>query len=397
MRISRFTMLALALATAPLHTAAAQDTPFRRGVELYRGERYTEAAEQFHAAFSLPGGPGEARAWWVAALLAGRQPTDYYTSDDATRDPAFANAARAVYALSYWARGDASTARSWAGFFCEQSKPGFDTCARVLALIEAGGPAPAPDEWPRLAGLPAAGGAARARTTPALPASASARPEQPARPSGTRPGRAVAGAPREWLPHGAFRVGDRVRYTPNGGPIWYTGVVERVGPDPEAVVGTTDEKYLIRNERFDSREWADRQQVAGIEREPFWTGFFVGDWEISVPMAMGTYVQGRDVYRVVTGGMRLPPLRVNADGTYLWRVEENGRERVIRGRWMQRDDAPGIVLLDADQGGDWRLSNVTDHSGLQTFGRDQIHLSSDCCTYQAGQRIARSDGGRGPS
>ena len=28
--------------------------------------------------------------------------------------------------------------------------------------------------------------------------------------------------------------------------------------------------------------------IVGTEREPFWTNYFIGDWKVSVPMAMGS-------------------------------------------------------------------------------------------------------------
>lgn len=200
-----------------------------------------------------------------------------------------------------------------------------------------------------------------------------------------RPGTPQA-APRPggqvpWPAMGRFRPGDEVLYR-TAGNLWSRGVVEQVGPDPDAVVGTTDGMYRIRGEG-----WYHHHAVAGVRREPFWTGFFVGDWEVSVPAAMTTQVRGRDVYRVVSGGMRLPPLRIDADGTYTWRVLTGGGEKVVRGRWVAREDAPGVVLLDADQGADWRAYNASDRSSLATFGRAQVHLTSDCCTYQTAQRI----------
>lgn len=395
MRHVHLVPLVLALAFTPAAPLAAQDA-LRLGIDAYRAGRYARAVDHFHDAAAAPATAAEGKAWLVPALVAAGQAIDFAVVDAAQADPRYANAVRVAFGLGRWHAGDRGSALSWVGSFCERSRPGYDRCARVRDMVEADGPAPSPARWPELAGLPGAGAGAAApapQPVPPAPRPAPQRPHPPSpapgQPAAPRPASAT---PARWLPHGAFRVGDRVRFTPNGGPIWYTGVVERVGPDPNAVAGTTEERYLIRNERLDGREWVDRNQVAAIERAPFWTGFFVGDWEISVPMAMNTRVVGRDLYRVFSGGMRLPPLRVNADGTYTWRVDENGRERLVRGRWVPREDAPGIVLLAGDRGADWTLSNVTDRGGLERFGRDQIHLKSDCCTHWAGQRIAQGGG-----
>ena len=62
-------------------------------------------------------------------------------------------------------------------------------------------------------------------------------------------------------------------------------------------------------------------------------------------------------------------------------------ERLIEGRWVPRDDAPGIVLRGGEQGADWSLYDVSDQSARETHGRAQIYLSADCCTPYTAQRI----------
>lgn len=187
-----------------------------------------------------------------------------------------------------------------------------------------------------------------------------------------------------WPPLGRLQVGDEALFR-SAGNLWYRGKVEKVGPEPgPSRVGANG--YLIRDQHG-SAYWYERTHTAGLTREPFWSEFFLGDWEVSVPMAMNTVTDGRDLYRVVSGGMPLPPLRVLAGGSYRWRVLENGAERVIEGQWRPREDAPGIVLLGGEQGADWTLYNATDQSTLATFGRAEIHLTADCCTYQTARRI----------
>ncbi|HET7322298.1 MAG TPA: hypothetical protein VFI96_07385, partial [Longimicrobiaceae bacterium] len=184
-----------------------------------------------------------------------------------------------------------------------------------------------------------------------------------------------------WAAFGRFEVGDEVLVR-SSGARWSRATVQEVGKPGEF----SENMYLTR-ESNGLQDWTWYTNVAAPEREPFWTGFFVGDWEVSVPVAMNTKAIGNDLYRVVSGGMRLPPLRVNADGTYAWRVEENGEEKIIRGQWSPREDAPGIILRQADQGADWEMYNATDASVLKIFGRTEIHLSAECCTYQDGMRI----------
>lgn len=182
---------------------------------------------------------------------------------------------------------------------------------------------------------------------------------------------------------GAYAAGDEV-IKRGGGPTWWPMTVERPGnPDDWAEV----DKYRLTSPT--GGDYADYYDVARAgQREAWWTCLFVGDWEVSVPVAATVVTDGRDLYRQWSGGMRLPPLRIHADGTYLWRVEEGGAERVIEGRWVAEPDHPGLVLLDGQDGADWTVYNTTDRSTRETFGRDAIILSpSEGAGYLRALRI----------
>lgn len=174
-----------------------------------------------------------------------------------------------------------------------------------------------------------------------------------------------------WPKLGHYKVGQQVLYSGTGGKTW--------GP---AVIKSIDPKYGYNLEGVTGSE--DAFFVVGTEREPFWTGWFVGDWRVSVPMAMGTVTDGKHIYRTVSGGMRLPPLRINADGSYTWRVQQGGAEKLIRGRWTPSPAGPGVVLKNGEQGSDWLVYN---NSRTGSTSGETIILSSECCSHYDGSRL----------
>ena len=176
---------------------------------------------------------------------------------------------------------------------------------------------------------------------------------------------------REWPKLGRYQVGQEVLFSGTAGKTWDRGVIKSIDP----VYGYNIDGWTGSYDPF---------FVVATEREPFWTSYFIGDWKVSVPMAMGAVTDGRYVYRTVTGGMRLPPLRINADGTYSWRVQQGKGEQLIRGRWEPNPKGPGVILKGAEKGADWLVYNNS-RTG-STLGETVI-LSSECCTYYDGSRL----------
>jgi hypothetical protein len=131
-----------------------------------------------------------------------------------------------------------------------------------------------------------------------------------------------------------------------------------------------------------------RSHVAAPKREPYWTGWFVGNWKVSVPVSIVT-TAGTDgqLYETVDGGLALPPLRINADGTYTWKLDDNGQDRVIKGHWIAREDAPGVVLENGAENADWLVYNSTDN----VTDRDEIHLHNPRFTYFNATRIGKGE------
>lgn len=235
----------------------------------------------------------------------------------------------------------------------------------------------------RAASGSAAAPAAAPRPSATVTAPARSNPSASTAPQAPPAAAATAGGGSAWDRFGRFSVGDAVLFAQEGGKRWDRGTVVRVGGAP----GVVKDKYLVRT-ASGYEDWWDADQVTSVQPQPYWTGFFVGDWRLGVPMSRVTRVEGGDVYRVYSGGVRLPPLRVNADGTYVWvTTKYGGGEEVVRGRWEPNPRGPGLVLKQGERGDDWLLYTVNTAQGRETYGTDHVYLSSDNHPAKQGFRI----------
>jgi hypothetical protein len=208
------------------------------------------------------------------------------------------------------------------------------------------------------AATPAAAGGAMASTRLTAPS-----------PSTTT--RKAARGSKVWPSLGAYRVGQEVLFSGTAGKTWDRGIIKSIDP----VYGYNIAGWTGSYDPF---------FVVGAEREPFWTEYFIGDWRISVPMAMGAVTDGTYVYRTLSGGLRLPPLRISADGSYSWRVQQGGGEKLIKGRWAPNPNGPGVVLKNGEKGAAWLVYN---NSRTANSLGETIILSSDCCSHYDGSRL----------
>ncbi len=183
-------------------------------------------------------------------------------------------------------------------------------------------------------------------------------------------GESASGASR-WPSLGAYREGQEVLFSGTAGKTWSRGMIKSIDPTYGYNIDGWTGSY-------------DAFFVVGTQREPFWTGYFVGDWRVSVPMAMGAVTDGNYLYRTVSGGMRLPPLRISADGSYSWRVQEGRGERLIRGSWDPNPHGPGVILKNGEKGADWLVYN---NSRTGSELGETVILSSECCTHHDGSRL----------
>lgn len=204
-----------------------------------------------------------------------------------------------------------------------------DTGDKVLiALLEAaqGGRSPAPKP---------------ASSQPAVPGTAAPKPAAPN----------VTASKTDWPTFGTFKVGDAVQVLTGSG--WRKAVVTKVGPRP-GQGGSFEKQYVVQ--RTDMTNWDDFYDwglVAHVERQPYWTGYFVGDWKVGEMMAVNTRSDGTSAWNEVAYAKASDTLRVKADGTYEWK---DLNAKVTKGRWTAAPDGPGVVVYDA-RGRSWTLRN----------------------------------------
>ncbi len=184
------------------------------------------------------------------------------------------------------------------------------------------------------------------------------------------PRAAPPATPAAWEAPGVHTPGEPVLYRV-GAHWWKRGEV-RPFPDNESPERRA-RTYLL-SEETGWPNYYDYEQVVGTERAPFWTGWFVGDWDLSLFVAgMASDRAGNvGVYR---DGVVLPPLRVRADGTYTWVIDGSHGNETIDGTWSPAADGPGITLHGGDYGTDWMLYNAGDESSRSVFGRDQMRMT----------------------
>lgn len=340
------------------------------GIAAYRSREYPAAVTALRRAAAEK--PNDARTTlWLGLAVYGAEgfrpalnvwntlPADAYNDWGMT--------ASLFKAYAYWAEGD----RSQAAFFLDPTvrRRGVEAVEKALRRLQAGDPVPPLAEW-------AEGTPLEERPTARPGTNNSTRPVVPSGTPKPQPAPITKGGSPISPAFGRFKVGDEVLVR-SGGKLWWPGKVTQVHRE-----GTLAGYYRVETQSGLDDYWPT--QVAAREREPYWTQFFVGTWEVRVPGAANVKLKGSEAFRVFTGGMKLPPLVVNADGTYVWTLLDR---KVIKGKWKPRPDAPGIILEKGEHGEDWTLYNASDKSTEEVFKKDVIYLNAEKHTYQVAYRI----------
>ncbi len=173
-----------------------------------------------------------------------------------------------------------------------------------------------------------------------------------------------------------FNIGDRVMYNDLG-----FLVNKRFG----TIISVDAEKrqYTIRDEKDASLRYTYNCYQVVAPGQKWDNSFFIGTWEVQITGATSTFIKDGDLYRRFSGGMKLPPLVISANGTYTWTLPN---KKVIRGQWKPRDGVPGITLLKALDGLDYTLYEKTEGFATTDKTRDEIglhHLPSSTGYYMA--------------
>lgn len=176
-----------------------------------------------------------------------------------------------------------------------------------------------------------------------------------------------------WPAFASYQPGDSIIYWVPGG--WRKGVVKEVGVQKKSGKISVDysfRKYLIDPDAYAlGNDWYEWTGVVKPARQPFWTGWFIGVWQIGEVTAHSNEVKDgkeKDSYYYMDA---TETLTVNANGTYTWKLI-NGKLK--KGKWTPAKDQPGIVLLKAYRDFDWTLRNHTSTDDWSIRKLDVIEL-----------------------
>lgn len=145
-------------------------------------------------------------------------------------------------------------------------------------------------------------------------------------------------------------------HVPRVSPLNYGATILAI----DAVKGS----YQVKSDRDGLVDWVPasllRSSCAGVEARPVTTSYFVGNWSLFVgPTPHHATIDGKG-YLVVGTGAHVPPVQINADGSYIWTVDSRTR---IAGHWRPMAEhelkygtkPPAILLLAGEDGRNWEV------------------------------------------
>jgi hypothetical protein len=176
-----------------------------------------------------------------------------------------------------------------------------------------------------------------------------------------------------------YQIGQRVLHSRDKGKTWEPGIVKAISTNKD-LISAGISPYLIENEKQTVQNYLDTSFITTLTRQPYWTNFFFGDWDLHLPITSVDRQIDRDAYTIISGGQKLPPLRVNSDGSYSWVINKN---KIIKGVWKRNNNAPGIILLSGDKSDNWLMYNSTDDTNKKIHKTDYIILSPLSEKYSA--------------
>jgi hypothetical protein len=168
-----------------------------------------------------------------------------------------------------------------------------------------------------------------------------------------------------------YRVGDTVLHSRDRGKTWEPGIIKEVSTNARLLADGIS-PYLVENMAKTAQGYRDTNFITTLSRKPGWTTFYIGDWDLYLGLAVTERLIDRDVYQVISGGTRLPPLRINSDGSYSWVLD---KKKIIKGKWQANKNQPGIILLNGERGADWLMYNTTDTNNKKIYKTDYIILA----------------------
>ncbi len=168
-----------------------------------------------------------------------------------------------------------------------------------------------------------------------------------------------------------YYVGQKVLHSRDKGKTWEQGTVKAISTDKDLLAAGLS-PYLVENETQTVQNYLDTNFITTLARQPYWTNFYIGDWDLHLPITAVDRQIDRDIYTIISGGHKLPPLRIDADSSYSWVIN---KKKVLKGIWKRNNDAPGIILMRGDRSDNWLMYNTTDATNRRIYKSDYIILS----------------------
>jgi hypothetical protein len=139
------------------------------------------------------------------------------------------------------------------------------------------------------------------------------------------------------------------------------------GKNRGTVIAVGDGKYKVHYDGCKAHwdEWVDRSQVRGaasVSTSAPEIKYLVGSWRMFTPSYPTTVVHGNTVYREYGTGAKAPPLRINANGTYVWYFSYG--KPPVKGKWSTHAKIAGArtgtetvngILIHDPTGALWKV------------------------------------------
>ena len=138
--------------------------------------------------------------------------------------------------------------------------------------------------------------------------------------------------------------------------------------------------YQIKSESDGLLDWYPASKLShfckGAEASAVTESYFTGTWNLFVGPTAHHEDYGSTRYLVVGPGAKAPPLVINANGTYIWRIDS---QKTVTGKWRKLADtemrsgtkSPAILLMKGEDGKDWQVSNAGVNAGSN---KDRISI-----------------------
>jgi hypothetical protein len=177
--------------------------------------------------------------------------------------------------------------------------------------------------------------------------------------------------PNKWPSFGTYKTGDQIIYFVPGG--WRKGTIKEVGTS--TATGKVSVDYKLKKYMVDAgvlgSDWYEWSGVVKPERKPFWTAWFIGEWQIGEVQAHSNEIKNgkeTDTYYYLDAKEKL---NVYPNNTYRWKLTDG---KIKTGKWKANPNEPGIILVNAYRNLDWTLRNSTTVDDWKIRKLDMINL-----------------------